>query len=92
MNRITDKMLENLCARLNKETNSPATSYTRTETVLRANIGNFHISHAYGGVCLQRMSNEAGGVTCLLSQGHDTKRKLWDAMQALLSGIELATK
>lgn len=89
MDRITDKMLDTLCDRLNKLTGSPTASYTRTEDGrMRANIGNFHVSRAYGGVCLHRMSNEGGGVYCPLSQGHGPKRELWSAMQAYIAGIE----
>lgn len=50
--RITDKQLEALCDRLNKLTRSPLTPYTRTGNSFKANIGNYHLSHAYGGVCL----------------------------------------
>ncbi len=92
MDRITDKMLDSLCARINKLTHSPETSYTRKpEGGMRANIGNFHISHAYGGVCLHRMCNEGGGVTAPLGLGHVTKRELWDRMQAFANGLEFKT-
>lgn len=89
MDRITDKMLDNLALRINKATGSPETAYTRkAEGGMRANVGNYHVSHAYGGVCLQRMSNEGGGVTCPLGNGHVPKRELWGQPQAFLSGIE----
>lgn len=86
--RITDKHLDTLCDHLNKLTNSPATSYTRTADGMRANIGNFHISHAYGGVCLHRMSNENGGVTTPLCYGHVPKRELYEQMRAFIAGIQ----
>lgn len=89
--RITDKMLDTLAGRLNKLTGSPETSYTRGEDGrLRANVGNYYISHAYGGVCLHRMSNENGGVTCPLDNGHGPKRELWEKMHAFIAGIETA--
>lgn len=89
--RITDTMLDALCERLNKATGSPLTPYTRTaEHGLKANVGNFHISHAYGGVCLHRMSNTGGGVTTPLSAGHVTKRELWNEMHAFLRGLEFS--
>lgn len=91
MDRITDKMLDKLAERINVATGSPLTSYTRDgDGRMRANIGNYHISHAYGGVCLHRMSNEGGGVTTPLSHGHVPKRELWNAMQSFLAGIETA--
>lgn len=89
--RITDKMLDTLAARLNKLTGSPAAAYTRdADGRLRANVGNYHVDHAYGGVCLHRMHNDAGGVTCPLAGGHVPKRQLWDMMHAYIAGIETA--
>jgi hypothetical protein len=88
--RITDKHLDALCERLNKLTDSPAAPYVidRVTGRNRACIGNHHISHAYGGVCLHRMSNESGGVTCPLIHGHVKKRELYDAMYNYISGLE----
>jgi hypothetical protein len=88
--RITDKHLDALTARLNKITNSPTEAYVFDKTAgrSRACIGNYHISHAYGGVCLHRMSTESGGVTCPLIHGHVTKRELYNAMYNYLAGFE----
>jgi hypothetical protein len=87
--RITEKQLDALCERLNKATGSPLAAYTRRDDgTLRANVGNYHISHAYGGVCLHRMCDESGGVTTPLSTGHVPKRELWNLMHAYLRGIE----
>jgi len=88
MERITQKNLDALCERLNSVTNSPEKPYTQINGKLRANIGNYHISGAYGGVCLHRMSNEGGGVTTPLSSGHVPKRELWGLMHSYLRGIE----
>ena len=90
--RITEKMLQHLCDRLNEATGSPMQPYSIKPGAERhtANIGNYHISHAYGGVCLHRMHNESGGVSCPLSQGHRPKRELYDQMWAMLAGIEIA--
>jgi len=92
MQRITDKQLDALAVAINRETGSPETPYTRTADGVRANVGNYHISHAYGGVCLHRMSNEAGGVTTPLSYGHVTKRELYNAMHAYLAGLRDAKR
>ncbi len=91
MDRITDKHLEALCSRLNTLTGSPLQPYARDEAAGRsiAQVGNFHVSHAYGGVCLHRMSNTGGGVSTPLMGGHVTKRQLYDAMYAMISGIEM---
>ncbi len=84
MDRITEKQLDALCARLNKLTGSPEKPYADG----KACIGNYHISHAYGGVCLHRMHNTGGGVSCPLSSGHAPKRELYAAMHAYIDGIE----
>ena len=86
--RITDKHLDALCARINKMTGSPEAPYRRDADGMRANVGNYHVSHAYGGVCLHRMSNESGGVTTPLTYGHVQKRDLYNAMQAFIAGFE----
>ena len=88
MQRITDKQLDNLAQWLNELTGSPTEPYSRGEDgKLRANIGNYHISHAYGGVCLHRMVNDGGGVNTPLVYGHVPKRELFNAMHAFIKGI-----
>jgi len=88
-NRVTQKMLDNLCDYLNKITGNPETTYTKgADGKLRANIGNYHIYWAYGGACLHQIQGEGGGVTCPLSQFCMPKRELWERMQAFIAGIE----
>lgn len=87
MERITQKDLECLTDRINKATNSPMASYTRTDGISKANIGNYHLSYAYGGVKLERMCNESGGVNTVSIGGFGTKRELYNWMQAFLSGM-----
>lgn len=87
--RITNKQLEHLVDRINELTGSPKTAWTRQpDGSLRANIGNYHISGAYGGVCLHRMMNDGGGVTTPLSYGHIPKRELYDQLRAFIAGLE----
>lgn len=91
-NRITQKQIEALADRINEATGSPRAAWTRNEAGdLRANIGNYHISYAYGGASLHRMSNEYGGVSSVFGYGHVPKRALWDQMHAFLRGIEAAS-
>lgn len=90
MDRITIKNLRALATRINTVTGSPQEAYTRTGDRMVANIGNFHISQAYGGYCLHRMHNEGGGVMTPVTHGHVPARQLWDMMQSYLSGIEFA--
>jgi hypothetical protein len=87
--RITVKDLEFLCERLNEETNSPKDSYTvGQDKRLKANVGNYHLSRAYGGVKLVRMSNEGGGVSEPISMGYETKKDAYNLILAFLHGIQ----
>lgn len=86
--RITDSMIQSRIDRLNKLTGAPAERYTNG----KANVGNFHRSHAHGGVCLRRMYNDGGGVTTPLGSGHVTKRELFDALGHFLAGIQFAQR
>ena len=85
MNRITDKHLQAKIDWLNKITGSPVAPYIDG----KAQIGCYHLSHAYGGVCLHRMHNESGGVSSPLSTGHITKRELAGLLDAFIKGITL---
>lgn len=88
MTRITDKDLENVVKRINIITHSPIDSYSKSpEGKHIAKVGNYHLSYAYGGVTLHRMHNGGGGVTTPLSVGYVTKRELYNAMQAYISGL-----
>ena len=84
MQRITDKHLDAIVDRLNSITNSPVVPYVNGV----AQVGNYHISHAYGGVCLHRMYNDAGGVSSPLSTGHISKRELAGLLHSFIAGIE----
>jgi hypothetical protein len=89
--RITRKHLEPVVARLNRETNSPASPWTCGEDgKYRANIGNYRLSGAYGGWSLHRMVNESGGVSDVFSCGHVPARDLYNQLHAYLRGIEFA--
>lgn len=77
MDRITNKDLQALCDSINKLTGSPAAPYTRGAT----------LSHAYGGVCLERMMTAGGGVDSPLGPSHTTKRDLYQRMLAYINGL-----
>jgi hypothetical protein len=101
--RITQKMLEAKADYLNKITGSPAAAYRKVRVGAgeafmatgdssvkyryKANIGNYHISYAYGGASLHRMSNEAGGVSTPIGHGHVPKRELLNQMEAYIRGL-----
>lgn len=59
MNRITIKDLQCMVDRINTVTGSPMQSWTDG----KANVGNYHLDWAYGGVALDRMYNTSGGVS-----------------------------
>ncbi len=82
-NRVTEKQLQAIVDRINRITNSPAAPYIDG----KAQIGNYHLSHAYGGVSLHRMHNEGGGVSSPLSIGHVPKRELAALMYAFICGL-----
>lgn len=84
------KTLEALCKQINKATGSPLTPYTRTESGLTANIGNFHLSEAYGGICVHRMHNADGGITEAIWGGHISKAKAETKMRGYLAELEMA--
>jgi hypothetical protein len=85
--RITDKQLDSLCSLINAITNSPQEPWANGQ----ANVGNYHVSHAYGGVCLHRHVNEGGGVNCPIVHGHVPKRELFNLMHAYIKGLQEVT-
>lgn len=89
--RITDANLRAVVDRINRMTGSPMNPWESTQPIserIVAQIGNFHLSHAYGGVSLCRMSNEAGGVNEIFGRGHMPKRELYELMQAFIRGLD----
>lgn len=90
--RITIKHLEAKAATINSMTKSPSEPYRTVDGKLTANVGNYHISRAYGGYCLHRMCNESGGVSDVFSCGHVSARELAGLMSAYMSGLYDATR
>ncbi len=90
MDRITNRDLDRLVNFINKATGSPMTPYGPRETPtehLTANIGNYHIDSAYGGVKLVRMDNDGGSISTVSTNGYGTKRELHSWMIAFLAGL-----
>ena len=87
--RTTIAHLQAIVNRINRATNSPAEPYTREGVMgYRANLGNYHLSQAYGGCALHRMVSPGGGVSDVLRIGHVSKRELEAAMHAFIAGLE----
>jgi len=89
-NVITLKNLQAVVDRINTTTGSPVEQYTSVDGKLVANIGNNHLSGAYGGYALYRMVNASGGIRDISDSGYMTKRALYDLMHAYLAGYEAA--
>lgn len=90
--RITRAHLEAKADTINSMTKSPSEPYRTVDGKLTANVGNYHISRAYGGYCLHRMCNESGGVSDVFSCGHIPARELAGLMSAYMSGLYDANK
>ena len=93
MNTITKAELQATVDRINRITGSSLEPYTKTGEVphqtYKANIGNYHLSGAYGGFALHRMDTDGGGITDVLRVGHVSKRELYNLMHAFIRGLEV---
>ena len=86
--RISQNDLDRLVLTLNEITNNPINPWSKDKTdKLTANIGNYHIDCAYGGVALHKMCNEHGAINDIFG-GHIPKKELWYQMRAYLLGIQ----
>lgn len=92
-NRVTDKQLEAIVARINKTMGTPETPYKPYDPAVgraQPNALSYHLSHAYGGVSLHQMSATEGctGVRDVFGRGHMPKRELAELMWAFLRGVD----
>ena len=90
--RITRAHLDAKTDTLNRMTKSPTEPSRMVDGKWAANVGNYHISGAYGGYCLHRMCNESGGVSDVFSCGHIPARELAGLMSAYTAGLYDATR
>ena len=90
--RITRAHLDAKAQVINALTKSPLLSSRMVEGKYRANVGNYHISGAYGGYSLHRMFNESGGVSDVFDCGHIPARQLAALMSAYTAGLYDATR
>ena len=84
--RINKSDLEAAVLQLNTLTNSPTTYMTDGVS----NIGHYHLSWAYGGVRLHRLTTHGGAIITVCDGGYGTKRELYEKMQAYISGTNYA--
>ena len=90
MKTVTLKTLEAVATRINVMTGSPLESYYKVGERYVAQVGNYHLSGAYGGYALHRMHNLGGGVSDVFQCGHVSKRELLDRMYAFIAGYNTA--
>ena len=90
--RITAKSLDEQAAYLNRLTGNPEKPYTKTPDGLKANVGCFYISKAYGGYNLVQMTSESGGVRDVVSAGHIKPKDLSLLISAFTQGIAEGTR
>lgn len=91
MQRVTIAELQSIIDRINRVTGSPMLPYSMGDDGHhRANPGNYHLSRAYGGFCLHRMSTTGGGVRTPLMSYHVPARELRDQMLAYVYSLEAA--
>ena len=90
--RITRAHLDAKADTINSMTKSPTEPSRMVDGKWVANVGNYHISGAYGGYCLHRMSNESGGVSDVISCGHIPAKQLAALMSAYTAGLYDAAK
>lgn len=88
MKTITQAHLQAIVDRINRMTGSPMETYTKRGENITANIGNYHLDGAYGGVALHRMASEGGGIEDVFRVGHTSKRELANRMHAFIVGLE----
>ena len=90
MERITNKHLERVIARINDALGAPQEPYQATRADnggLIANAGTCYLAGAWGGCRIEQMC-AGGGSRDFISSGYVTKRALYDLAQAWLAGFE----
>lgn len=87
--KVTEKQLQALVDRINEMTDSPSTSSTKFDGEYKANIGNYHLSLAYGKASLHRVANVDWGIEDVFKCGHVTKKELKDLLHSFIDSYEL---
>jgi len=91
MNRITIKTLQQDADMLNYMTSNNGEPYSKDDNGgYLANIGNYHISKAYGGYALHQIANANGGIRDVLNRGHMPARELHGLILAYVRGLNYA--
>ena len=85
--RITQADLEEMALEINQITSSPTEPHTDKSG------GCYHLDYAYGGVKLVQICRDgSSAIRCISSDGFDTKRKLYNFMQAYIAGMAVESE
>jgi hypothetical protein len=91
LKRVSQADLDQLCRVVNTRLGVPLEPWERDSGGrFRANIGSCYIAGSLGGVALEQIVGESGGVRVLLSAS--TKGELAGLMRAYLLGLESCEK
>tara|TARA_R110002020_G_scaffold393414_1_gene603675 strand:- start:387 stop:647 length:261 start_codon:yes stop_codon:yes gene_type:complete len=83
--RITLSDLANRLSDLNELKGTPSKPYSPSNTGIKSNVGNFHLSQAYGGCNVHQMVNDGGGIKEPAGGGHVTKRECLERINSLFA-------
>ncbi len=87
--RITIKDLRAAIHRLNHLTNQPLESWSRdSKGISEANIGNYHLSQAYGGYQVLQHVNSGGDCQTPITSAHVPCRECYETLHAFIRGYE----
>lgn len=89
MKRITKSYLQEKIDFLNQVTGRPLTPWDHASNSSHpvSNVGNFHLSQAYGGYSLHEMANEEGGIYDTFRCGHVPGRELCARINSFIEGV-----
>ena len=73
MEQITEKDLEGLLERINKNT---------------TDSHRYILDYTYGGVTMHKVTNAGGRVSEVFGAGHMRRPRLYDLMRAFIAGVE----
>lgn len=84
--QVSKNDLQEMVRKINKVTESPLEPYIITNGKYLPQPGCYHLSWAYGGVCLERVCQDGNGIESIIS-GYGSKRELYDKMAGFLTGL-----
>lgn len=90
--RVTEKMLKDKIAQINKALGNSIEPYTWKGKVRTAHIGTVMLEQAYGGNRIVKLLSDAGLQEPVIDSGFVTKPKLYESLCAYLKGIENGKK